>query len=75
MSEHCPVCQHHLIARGERFYCASCQRDFAAKAICPDCGQSLQILKACGAVDYFCPNGDGLISGRRVVFKPLSESL
>ncbi|MCF1824449.1 zinc ribbon domain-containing protein, partial [Salmonella enterica subsp. enterica serovar Anatum] len=21
---------------------------------CPDCRQPLQVLKACGAVDYFC---------------------
>lgn len=75
MNEYCPACQHPLTAHGERFCCTVCKRDFAAKAICPDCGQSLQVLKACGAVDYFCPNGDGLISRKRVVFKPLIESL
>lgn len=75
MNDNCPVCQHPLTALGERFCCATCKRYFAAKAICPDCGQSLQVLKACGAVDYFCPNGDGLISRKRVVFKPLIESL
>ncbi|HBV40980.1 MAG TPA: hypothetical protein DEF05_15175 [Erwinia sp.] len=75
MSEHCPICQQPLAMRDERLYCDGCQRDFAAKAICPDCDRPLQILKACGATDYFCPNGDGLISRTRVVFRPLIESL
>lgn len=75
MSETCPVCQQNLTAEEGHFHCVPCQRDFAAQAICPDCGQSLQILKACGAVDYFCPNGHGLISKKGVVFKALIETL
>ena len=26
---------------------------YEMKALCPDCHQPLQVLKACGAVDYF----------------------
>jgi hypothetical protein len=26
------------------------------------------VLKACGAVDYFCQQGHGLISKKRVIF-------
>ncbi|MFP3107918.1 zinc-ribbon domain-containing protein, partial [Escherichia coli] len=32
------------------------------------CHQALQVLKACGAVDYFCQHGHGLISKKRVEF-------
>ncbi|MCI2073925.1 MAG: zinc ribbon domain-containing protein, partial [Serratia liquefaciens] len=35
---------------------------------CPECRQPLQELKACGAVDYLCQNGHGLISKKRVLF-------
>ncbi|MDI8083757.1 zinc ribbon domain-containing protein, partial [Salmonella enterica subsp. enterica serovar Kentucky] len=40
----------------------TCAKDFSLQAMCPDCRQPLQVLKACGAVDYFCQNGHGLIS-------------
>ncbi|PKH21821.1 hypothetical protein CIG19_14855 [Enterobacterales bacterium CwR94] len=36
---------------------------------CPDCDQPLEVLKACGAVDYFCAT-HGLISKKRVNFVP-----
>lgn len=38
------------------------------RALCPECHQALQVLKACGAVDYFCQHGHGLISKKRVEF-------
>lgn len=62
----CEVCQHALVARGAGLHCPACGRDYREQARCPDCGQSLEILKACGAVDYFCPHGDGLIAKKRV---------
>lgn len=45
----------------------------ALKILCPDCRQPLQVLKACGAVDYFCQNGHGLISKKRVNFVILDQ--
>ncbi|VTP65910.1 Protein of uncharacterised function (DUF1407) [Serratia rubidaea] len=42
-----------------------------ATADCPECGQPLQELKACGAVDYLCQHGHGLISKKRVRFRYL----
>jgi len=54
--------------QGERYHCQSCQSDYQQQARCPQCQQSLQILKACGAVDYFCQHGHGLISKKAVQF-------
>lgn len=71
----CPHCQQPLSFEDAAFHCTHCQCRFASQAICPTCKQPLQILKACGAVDYFCPNDDGLISKSRVEFTPLIETL
>nr|WP_024965377.1 zinc ribbon domain-containing protein [Pantoea sp. IMH] len=75
MKELCPECQHVLIAGEGRFHCEGCQRSYGMQAVCPDCRQPVQVLKACGAVDYFCTNGHGLISKKRVEFVPLVETL
>lgn len=69
MIPRCPQCQHEMQGRSdERFSCAECRRDYRREALCPDCGQPLQVLKACGAVDYFCAHEHGLISKKRVAF-------
>lgn len=64
----CPVCHHALERNGDTAHCETCAKDFSLQAMCPDCRQPLQVLKACGAVDYFCQNGQGLISKKRVNF-------
>ena len=64
----CPVCHNPLERNGETAHCATCDIDFPVEARCPDCHKPLQVLKACGAVDYFCQNGHGLISKKRVEF-------
>lgn len=66
MDNLCPVCQHPLVQQEQQFTCPSCHNHFIRQALCPDCGKPLEVLMACGAVDYFCPNGDGLISKKRV---------
>lgn len=33
---------------------------------CPDCGKPLDVMKACGATQYFCPHCNSLKSGTRV---------
>lgn len=43
-------------------------KDVELEAVCPECHKPLQVLKACGAVDYFCQNGHGLISKKRVKY-------
>ncbi|MGU3413900.1 zinc ribbon domain-containing protein [Enterobacteriaceae bacterium C34A] len=68
MELNCPVCNNPLEQQGEQGHCAHCQQDFALQALCPECHKPLEVLKACGAVDYFCQNGHGLISKKRVAF-------
>lgn len=62
MELHCPQCQHVLDQDNGHARCPSCGEIIEMKALCPDCHQPLQVLKACGAVDYFCQHGHGLIS-------------
>lgn len=68
MDVFCPKCQHEMAWQQGDYFCPDCQQTYQQHADCPDCGKSLQELKACGAVDYFCPNGHGMISKKRVVF-------
>ncbi|MCZ8579485.1 zinc ribbon domain-containing protein [Escherichia albertii] len=64
----CPICQNTLDISGNTAHCALCDKNFTVQPLCPDCHKPLQVLKACGAVDYFCQNGHGLISRKRVEF-------
>lgn len=68
----CPTCQTSLEVQGNRARCENCDRDFTLEACCPECRQPLEVLKACGAVDYFCQHGHGLISKSRVTFTAIS---
>ncbi|NBD01389.1 hypothetical protein GV764_20515 [Atlantibacter hermannii] len=71
MDIQCPHCQQPVEATVTVAHCAHCQQDINLEARCPDCHQPLQVLKACGAVDYFCQHGHGLISKKRVEFVPV----
>lgn len=62
----CPTCQDLLEVQGDHAYCGRCQKDFKLEMRCPECHKPLEMLKACGAVDYFCQSGHGLISKKRV---------
>ncbi|EKN4688796.1 zinc ribbon domain-containing protein [Yersinia ruckeri] len=68
MEAMCPVCHVPMNKVSGHFHCSVCHSDYQPQAICPDCGKPLQVLTACGAVDYFCQHGDGLISRKRVKF-------
>lgn len=64
----CPRCALPMNWVNGHYHCDTCNGDYRQLAACPDCGQPLQELKACGAVDYLCQNGHGLISKKRVRF-------
>ncbi|MDC0694231.1 zinc ribbon domain-containing protein [Klebsiella pasteurii] len=67
----CPVCHAKLAVQGNSAHCEHCAKDYVVEARCPDCHKPLEVLKACGAVDYFCQHGHGLISKKRVEFVPI----
>ena len=67
----CPVCHAQLAVQGNSAHCEHCVKDYVVEARCPDCHKPLEVLKACGAVDYFCQHGHGLISKKRVEFVPI----
>lgn len=67
----CEKCQHPLTPDGNDFCCEQCGARYMRQARCPECHQPLQVLKACGATDYFCQHGHGLISKKQIEFVPL----
>ena len=68
MSFTCPTCQTSLDVHANHAHCEQCEKDFILMAHCPECHQPLEVLKACGAVDYFCQHGHGLISKKQIEF-------
>lgn len=65
----CPACQGELDSRSRETTCGQCQAHYRIRALCPACGQELERLKACGAVDYFCNHCNTLVSKRTVLFE------
>lgn len=69
----CPNCASTLVSSGDHLHCGQCQQNYRLQARCPECSQPLDVLKACGATDYFCQNGHGMISKKRVLLIPVAE--
>lgn len=65
----CPACQGELDSRSRETTCGQCQARYRIWALCPACGQELERLRACGAVDYFCNHCNTLVSKRTVLFE------
>ncbi|MGK3143319.1 zinc ribbon domain-containing protein [Pantoea sp. C2G6] len=70
MSLNCPQCQQPLSLSDGELICNGCGARYPAQPCCPECHQPLEVLKACGAVNYFCGQGHGLISTKRVLLLP-----
>ncbi|MFQ2818565.1 zinc ribbon domain-containing protein [Aeromonas caviae] len=65
----CPACQGELDSRSRETTCGQCQARYRIRTLCPACGQELERLQACGAVDYFCNHCNTLVSKRTVLFE------
>lgn len=73
MSLNCPVCQQPLAQPESGQPCEHCGTRFHLVACCPQCHQPLDVLKACGAVNYFCQHGHGLISRKTIAWQALAD--
>ena len=69
----CPGCQASLEVQGNQAHSERCEKEFILEARCPECHKPLEVLKACGAVDFLCQNGHGLVSKKRVEWVPVGE--
>lgn len=65
----CSHCQSALSGEQSDVYCPQCHTRYRMTAYCPECQAGLQVLRACGAADFFCQQ-HGLISSSRVIWHP-----
>lgn len=71
MDAMCPHCNNLLVWQdGDTFQCSACRQRYRREACCPECKHLLDVLRACGAVDYLCRQ-HGLISKKRVLLNYL----
>ncbi len=64
----CPECQQGLpLVSGAKYHCESCVLSYNLMVKCPQCRSELEQLKACGAVNYFCPSCNELKSKSKVI--------
>lgn len=63
----CPTCSQPLAKEGDLYHCASCTTHYRESITCPVCDQEVEVLKACGAVNYFCTSCNELQSKHNVI--------
>lgn len=63
----CPDCSAPLLRHGRKVQCVTCERSWTELILCPQCESELELLKACGAIDYFCPRCKMLQSKRTLL--------
>lgn len=68
----CPQCETSLdwcsngkLGKGN-YACPQCQVLFLKQYDCPDCGEDIDKLQACGSVSFFCKSCNSLKSKSRV---------
>ena len=65
----CPKCQSEVVRSGElKRHCDSCDSDFLLHIACNECGQELERLKACGAVNFWCEQCNELKSKSSAIY-------
>ena len=69
MELQCPKCDHELQRSGiQKRHCPACNSDFELHAACETCGDELQRLQACGAVNFWCDKCNELKSKKTAVY-------
>ncbi|MGG6177306.1 zinc ribbon domain-containing protein [Pantoea allii] len=69
MSATCEKCQQPLAPDATDLICTGCGVRYHYQPVCPDCHQPLEQLRSCGATDYFCNHGHGLVSKHRLTYR------
>lgn len=70
----CPKCKHELVRSGvQKRYCASCDVHFKLNAACEKCGDQLERLQACGAVNFWCNTCNELKSKKTAIYSLLES--
>ena len=70
MDLQCLKCDAELERSGElQRYCGSCGANFEIEISCNKCGDQLQRLKACGAVNFWCDKCNELKSKSTAVYE------
>ena len=72
--QECPKCNAVLERSGElKRHCNACDSNFTIKIDCPDCGEPVQRLKACGAVNLWCDACNELKSKSTAIYSFVEE--
>jgi len=70
----CPKCHLELERSGElQRHCQHCDSHFLIKITCHQCGDELQRLKACGAVNFWCDSCNELKSKSTAVYNLIEK--
>ncbi|WP_019615001.1 zinc ribbon domain-containing protein [Psychromonas ossibalaenae] len=69
MELQCPKCTGELARSGVlKRRCEACDSDFKLHAACDKCGDELERLQACGAVNFWCHSCNELKSKSTAVY-------
>jgi len=69
MELQCPKCAHELESSGiQKRHCPACNSDFKLHAACEKCGDELERLAACGAVNFWCNKCNELKSKSTAIY-------
>ncbi|KPU83420.1 hypothetical protein JI57_01365 [Psychromonas sp. PRT-SC03] len=70
----CPSCAQLIIRTGAlKRRCEHCQVDFILQIDCQDCGEKLERLQGCGAVNFWCHKCNELKSKKTAIYRLLSR--
>ena len=67
----CPKCQVDVLLNTSNV-CSKCTTKYRKVPFCPECHESLEALKACGNVSYYC-NGCRMQKSRTTIRWQLQE--
>jgi hypothetical protein len=66
----CPICNNEMGKnnRTGEYFCETCNQIYVKRATCNKCGKEVELLSACGALQFFCNTCNELKSKNSVNF-------